>query len=110
LKNIFLFSLFICLFVSCSANRFKSEVDFANKLAQQGLWQEAYFRWSKSLDSQKTSAAIYNNLAVYYDKTGKTNEAEDAYQKALKLEPENRYIQSNYKKFKQREEKKKNEN
>lgn len=108
MKNIFLFALFICLFISCSANRYKSEVDFANKLAQRGLWEEAYFRWSKSLDNQGDSAVIYNNLAVYYEKKGKIKKAEEAYQKALKLDPENQHIQSNYKKFKQREEKNEN--
>lgn len=107
LKRISLFLIFVFLLVSCSANRFKSEVDFANKLAQQGLWEEAYFRWAKTLESQKGSAVIYNNLAVYYEKIGKTKKAEEAYQKALKIEPGNKYVQSNYNKFKEKEEKKK---
>jgi Flp pilus assembly protein TadD len=107
-------AILICLtlvIVSCAPNRFKSEFDFANKLAQQGLWEEAFFRWKKSMSLGNETAALHNNLAIYYERKGEIQSAEAEYQKALKLDPENAQISSNYKKFKQQHsEKKKNEN
>jgi len=89
--------LFLC---SCAKNKFKSEFDFANKLARKGLWEEAQFRWKKSLKNQKNTAAIRNNMAIALEQMGKIEEAEDEYKKALKLAPNNSYIKKNYEKFK----------
>lgn len=90
--------LFLC---SCTKNKFKSEFDFANKLARQGLWEEAQFRWIKSLKSEKNTAAIHNNLAIALERKGKIKEAEEEYKKALKLEPNNNFIKKNYQRFKE---------
>ncbi len=109
MKHILILIGTIFVLVSCHPNNFKSEFDFANKLAQQGLWKEAHFRWEKAVTQEKETAAIHNNLAIYYEKIGKPEKAETAYKKALKLEPQNKYILSNYKKFKEKDEKKKNE-
>lgn len=109
MKHIFILTVTMSILVSCHPGSFKSEIDFANKLAQQGLWKEAHFRWQKSITKGKETAAAYNNLAVYYEKTGNREKAEAAYKNALKLEPQNQYIVSNYKKFKQKKEKNKNE-
>ena len=89
-------------FVSaCSSNPVpKTEFEFANRLAQDDLWQEAYFRWNKLLEQGKESAALYNNMAVAHEKMGQFEEAEQAYQKALKLSPNNSTVMSNYDKFK----------
>ncbi len=110
MKNLAILTCLILFIVSCAPHRFKSEFDFANKLAQQGLWEEAYFRWKKSLSRGDETAAIHNNLAIYYERAGNLQSAEAEYKKALKLDPGNTQLLSNYKKFKQHIEKKKNEN
>ena len=78
----------------------KTEFEFANKLAQEELWKEAFYRWNKLLEEGKESAALYNNIAIAYEERGEFEKAEAAYQKALKLSPGNSTVQSNYDKFK----------
>lgn len=89
------------LFSFCSVKHsYKSEFDFANKLAQQSLWKEAHWRWQKVLASGTESAALYNNIAIALEQMGRFEEAEKAYKKAMKLAPHNSSIQGNYKNFK----------
>ncbi len=96
-----IFLLIIVLFLSfCSAKVQKSELDFANDLARDGLWKEAYLRWQRVLDSGKESAAIHNNMAIALEQMGKRKEAENEYKKALELAPNNARIKSNYERFK----------
>jgi len=89
------------LMVACSAKHTtRTEFDFANKLAQEGLWKEAHFRWSQLVEQGKESASLYNNLAIALEEMGQLEEAEKMYQKALKLSPNHPTIQSNYEKLK----------
>lgn len=67
--------------------------------AEQDLWDEAIFRWQKALEKEPQSAILYNNLAVAYERRGLWEKAKEAYETALKLAPENKYIQANYKYF-----------
>jgi tetratricopeptide (TPR) repeat protein len=102
----------ICIINACSTNPVpKTEFEFANKLAQDDLWKEAFFRWNKLVEQGKQSAALYNNIAIAYEKMGQFEEAEEAYQKALKLSPDNSTVKSNYEKFKRmlKEDRDKNE-
>jgi len=102
----------ICVISACSTNPVpKTEFEFANRLAQDDLWKEAHFRWSKLLEQGKENAALYNNIAVAHEKMGEFEEAERAYRKALKLSPNNSTIKSNYDKFKRmlKQDKDKNE-
>ena len=69
-------------------------------MAQEGLWKEAYYRWNKLLEQGNESASLYNNIAIALEERGEFEEAEKAYQKALKLSPDNPTIKSNYNKFK----------
>lgn len=85
---------------SCAGKSYSSEFDFANNLAKKGLWEEAYMRWQKILDSGKESAALYNNIAIALENMGKPEEAEKAYKKALKLSPDSSKIKSNYDRLK----------
>lgn len=94
----------------CSVNKFKNELEFGNKLAKEGLWREAYFRWNKYLSEGNDTASIHNNLAVALESMGKYKEAEKEYKKAIELAPNNSFISSNYKSLKTFLGKKKNEN
>jgi Flp pilus assembly protein TadD len=93
--------MIIIIFGGCSVhNVSRSEFDFANKLAQNGLWKEAYYRWGKALAEGKKSAAIYNNMAVALEEMGRFDEAEKTYKQALSLAPGNSAIQGNYDRLK----------
>lgn len=89
---------FVLLASSCAVKS-KSEVGFANKLAAEGLWKEALFRWQKVLEQGKESGAIYNNIAVAYERLGDNEKAETHYKKALELSPGNGRIKENYRLF-----------
>lgn len=109
-----LISIFLTLstaitLVGCAASFQKDQLNFGIQAAQRDLWDEAIFRWKKVLNMQPDSAAAHNNLAVAYEKKGLLEEAEIAYQAALKLSPKNDYIQANYNKLKKNLEMKKKE-
>lgn len=101
LKTIVIILILVVVFGGCSAKKvYKSEFDFANKMAQEGLWKEAHYRWKEILAEGKEGAAIYNNIAVALEHMGRFEEAEESYKKALALAPNNSTIQSNYDKLK----------
>ena len=76
-------------------------VKFGISVAQYNLWREAISRFEKAADLDPTYAAAYNNLAIAYEQQGKLDEARKAYEKALKLEPDNQYIKQNYELFRE---------
>ncbi len=82
-------------------SRAKSEVDFGISVAQKGLWREAIFRWKKAVEIDPSYAAAWNNLAIAYEHEGQFESARDAYEKALKLDPNNSLIHQNYDFFKE---------
>ncbi len=86
----------------CGASQTQSQLHFGILSAQKDLWDEAIFRWKKTLEIDPDSAAAHNNLAVAYEKKGFWEEAKKEYELALKLSPKNEYIQSNYERFKKR--------
>jgi Tfp pilus assembly protein PilF len=79
----------------------KKQVEFGIKVAQSGLWNEALYRWKKAVETDPTYAAAWNNLAIAYEHEGRFEEAKDAYEKALKLDPKNLMIRQNYDLFKE---------
>jgi Tfp pilus assembly protein PilF len=95
-------TIIIVGFVGCSpvSRASRSEFDFANKLAKDGLWKEALYRWEKTLKQGKSSAAVYNNMAVALEEMGRFEEAEKSYRKALSISPNNSTIQGNYDRLK----------
>ncbi len=79
----------------------KSQVEFGIKVAQNGLWKEAAYRWEKAVELDPTYAAAWNNLAIAYEHEGKFDEARKAYEKAVELDPKNLLIRQNYDLFKE---------
>ncbi|MBN1223378.1 MAG: tetratricopeptide repeat protein [Candidatus Aminicenantes bacterium] len=93
----------------CSSSLTNDQLRFGIEAAKLDLWDEAIFRWKKTLQSSPDSTAAYNNLAVAYEKKGLWEEAKEAYETALKLRPEDKHINSNYKQFLMRYEARKDE-
>lgn len=79
----------------------KSQVEFGIKVAQNGLWKEAAYRWEKAVELDPTYAAAWNNLAIAYEHEGRFDEARKAYEKAVELDPKNLLIRQNYDLFKE---------
>jgi Tfp pilus assembly protein PilF len=95
---------------ACSRPQPKTQLQFGILAAEKDLWDEAIFRWKKVLQFTPDSAAAHNNLAVAYEKKGVFEKAEKEYKEALRLRPNDKFIKSNYEKFKDRsEENKKSE-
>lgn len=82
-------------------DRAKEQVDFGIRVAQNGLWKEATYRWEKAVELDPTYAAAWNNLAIGYEQQGNFTEAEKAYEKAVTLDPDNVMIRQNYDLFKE---------
>jgi len=79
----------------------RAQVAFGIKAAQDGLWDEAMFRWNKAVKLDPTYAAAYNDLAVAYEHQGMPDKAREAYEKAIRLDPGNDQIRQNYEMFKE---------
>lgn len=79
----------------------KAQVEFGIKVAQNGLWKEATYRWEKATQLDPTYAEAWNNLAIGYEHEGRFEDADKAYQQALKLSPKNVAIRQNYDLFKE---------
>src|SRR5919198_4522930 len=79
----------------------KSQVEFGIKVAQNGLWNEALYRWQKAVQIDPTYAAAWNNLAIAFEHEGRFDDAKKAYEKALGLDPKNPMIRQNYDLFKE---------
>ena len=96
------FFLLLCvagLLTKCSPIQKNQQLYFGLQAAQRELWDEAIFRWKKVILINPDSVAAHNNLAVAYEKKGMFKEAKEEYEKALKLNPNNKYVKANYKKF-----------
>ena len=79
----------------------KSQVEFGIKVAQNGLWKEARYRWEKAVELDPTYAEAWNNLGIGYEHEGRFDEARKAYEKAVALDPKNILIRQNYDLFKE---------
>jgi Tfp pilus assembly protein PilF len=79
----------------------KQQVEFGIKVAQNGLWKEAAYRWEKAVQLDPTYAAAWNNLAIAYEQQGDFEKAAKAYENAVKLDPDNLLIRQNYDLFKE---------
>jgi Flp pilus assembly protein TadD len=79
----------------------KSQVEFGIKVAQNGLWKEATYRWQKAVEIDPTYAAAWNNLGIGFEHEGRFEDARKAYEKAVALDPKNILIRQNYDLFKE---------
>ena len=79
----------------------KAQVEFGIAVAQRGLWKEAIYRWERATQIDPTYAAGFNNLAVGYEHEGMLDKAAEAYERALKLEPNNVLVRQNFELFKE---------
>ena len=77
------------------------QVDFGIRVAQNGLWREAQYRWERAVELDPTYAEAWNNLAIAYEHSGKFDDARKAYETAIKLDPKNTMIRQNYDLFKE---------
>lgn len=74
----------------------KAQVEFGIKAAQNELWKEATYRWEKATQLDPSYAEAWNNLAIGYEYQGRFDDAEAAYQRALKLDSKSSIIRTNY--------------
>src|SRR5512141_2119612 len=97
--------LALLLFASPAAasdrSKAQEQVEFGIRVAQNGLWNEALYRWQKAVEIDPTYAAAWNNLAIAYEHEGKFEDAKKAYEKALELDAKNLMIRQNYDLFKE---------
>jgi len=99
--TIFLFSALASPAYADARTEAKAQVEFGINVAQRGLWREAIYRWQKAVEIDPTYAAAFNDLAVAYEHEGQLDNARQAYEKALALEPNNAQIKQNYELFKE---------
>ncbi len=106
--NLRLFGIFaaagILLAGGCSSPRTMDQMKIGLWASNQRLWDEAIFRWQRVLEGNPHSAAAHNNLAVAYETKGLWEDARREYEAALKIDPKNSLIQSNFSQFKQNQE------
>ena len=79
----------------------KAQVEFGISVAQKGLWKEAIYRWERATQIDPTYAAAFNDLAIGYEHEGMLEKAGAAYERALKLEPNNPMVRQNFELFKE---------
>jgi Flp pilus assembly protein TadD len=79
----------------------RAQVEFGIKVAQNGLWKEATYRWERAVKLDPSYAAAWNNLAIGYEQEGRFEDARKAYERALELDPKNLMIRQNYDLFKE---------
>ena len=99
MKIVTLLIAILLMTTACSVPNLRTEMQFANQLAEEGLWEEARYRWEKQLEKNPDSPALLNNLAVAMEQLGKREQAEKLYRKALSLAPDNAMIQRNFNRF-----------
>ena len=68
-------------------------------MARRGLWHEAMFRFKEAERLEPDNPRIQSNLGVAYEAQGDFELALAAYQKALKLAPNDKGIRTNYARF-----------
>ncbi|HEX6198781.1 MAG TPA: tetratricopeptide repeat protein [Thermoanaerobaculia bacterium] len=81
------------------AHGLDDQLKFGVRMAQQGLWSEALFRFEKARSLDPANPRVLNNIAVALEAAGRYEEALEAYREALRLAPGNRDLERNYASF-----------
>lgn len=81
------------------AHGFDDQLRFGVRMAQQGLWSEALFRFERARSLDPGNPRVLNNLAVALEAAGRYDEALEMYREALRLAPGNRDLERNYASF-----------
>jgi Flp pilus assembly protein TadD len=89
------------LLTALACSRAPDQIRFGIWASQNNLWDEAIFRWKKALQADPGSAVAHNNLGVAYEKKGLFQDALREYEAALKIDPANTYVKSNYRNCKE---------
>src|SRR5262249_5742326 len=71
------------------------QMAFGVKMALNGSWNEAAFRFGKAVQADPGNAFAQNDLGVALESTGQFDRAAAAYAKALELEPGSAKIREN---------------
>lgn len=79
----------------------EKQVKFGIEVAYHSLWREAIRRFERAADIDPSYAPAWNNLAIAHEQQGDLDKARTAYERALKLDPNNQYIQQNYELFRE---------
>lgn len=79
----------------------RQQVEFGIAVAQKGLWREAIYRWQRATEIDPSYAQAFNNLAIAHEHEGDLAKAREAYEKALRLEPNNALIKQNFELFRE---------
>tara|TARA_B100000029_G_scaffold391410_1_gene388266 strand:+ start:433 stop:786 length:354 start_codon:yes stop_codon:yes gene_type:complete len=74
----------------------RAQVDFGIEVAMRDLWNEAIFRFERAIQIDPTYAEAWNNLAIAFENMGRLEDALEAYETALDLDPQNIQIETNY--------------
>lgn len=82
-----------------AAHGAQEQLQFGVRMAQQGLWSEALFRFEKARQLDPGNPKVLNNIAVALEAAGRYDEALEAYREALGASPGNRELQANYARF-----------
>jgi Flp pilus assembly protein TadD len=81
------------------------QVRFGIKVAEQGMWREALFRFQRAVEIDPDNASAQNNLAVALEQMGDFDKAREHYEQALDIKPDDVYIQQNYDLFREADDK-----
>lgn len=80
-------------------DRANSQLSFGVAMAQRGLWSEALFRFHQAERLDPQNPRVLNNLGVAYEAAGEYERALEYYQRALKIDTQNRELRANYARF-----------
>lgn len=75
------------------------QVRFGVRMAREGLWSEALFRFEKARQVEPGNPRVLNNIAVALEAAGRYEEALETYREGLRVAPGDRTLSENYARF-----------